>query len=170
MTRIKFKKCTKCGRKKSIDRFHFDKTRRDGYYSRCKTCCNNYKRSYWLKYKKVLRERCRQYYLKHREKIKQQAKIWRTKHPKKLRAYTLKRHYRITNKQYHQLLKRQNNHCAICKKLPRKRKHLGVDHDHKTGKIRGLLCENCNKALGMLYEDIKILKQTIKYLQYWKKK
>jgi len=60
----------------------------------------------------------------------------------------------------------QEGKCFICKTHQSNlKKKLAVDHDHKTGKIRKLLCCKCNRTLGYLYEDIDTLKNMIKYLE-----
>ena len=58
------------------------------------------------------------------------------------------RTYGLRPGEYAELLAKQGGKCAICRKVPRKR-YLAVDHDHATGKIRGLLCFFCNSALGV---------------------
>ena len=63
---------------------------------------------------------------------------------------------------YDELLKKQENKCAICCQPSVRTLHL--DHDHKTGKIRGLLCYGCNLALGLMKDDPSILAAGIKYL------
>lgn len=63
------------------------------------------------------------------------------------------------------MLKQQNDCCKICKKHKSLFKtHLHVDHDHSTGKIRGLLCQKCNQGIGYFYESIASLQNAIKYL------
>ncbi len=63
------------------------------------------------------------------------------------------------------MLQLQNNCCAICNKPAQETlKNLYVDHNHKNGKIRGLLCQNCNSGLGHFKEDIVTLKNAINYL------
>lgn len=65
------------------------------------------------------------------------------------RAYRLKVKYGITVEQYDRMLKMQRGKCAICSRVPAKLR-LSVDHDHKTGRVRGLLCWTCNKyRVGM---------------------
>lgn len=66
---------------------------------------------------------------------------------------------------YKQLLDAQNGTCMICGTLPSSGKPLNVDHDHKTGKIRGLLCTACNHGLGCFEDDIMIMAKAIHYLQ-----
>jgi hypothetical protein len=64
------------------------------------------------------------------------------------------------------LLEEQGGKCAVCGKLNNEgRRRLAVDHDHKTGKVRGLLCGNCNTALGLVKEDPEILSLLADYLR-----
>jgi len=65
--------------------------------------------------------------------------------------------------EYDKILNEQKSVCAICKRKPKQR--LSIDHNHKNGKVRGLLCYKCNAAIGMTNEDITILKSIIKYLR-----
>ena len=58
----------------------------------------------------------------------------------------------------------QDGRCAICERLPED-EVLRVDHDHSTGKIRGLLCRHCNLALGNMKGDISLLRKAIAYLE-----
>lgn len=77
----------------------------------------------------------------------------------------LERVFGITPKEYYDLLDSQGGACAICHTVP-KRKRLAVDHDHKTGHIRGLLCTQCNHhVLGGAKEDIEILRSAVSYLE-----
>lgn len=82
----------------------------------------------------------------------------------------LKRTYGITLEQYEQMLTDQGGNCAICLKPETGKtqygvKSLAVDHCHKTGKIRGLLCEKCNRAIGQLHDDVDVLRRAIDYIQ-----
>lgn len=80
----------------------------------------------------------------------------------------LKHTYGITLEEYGAILKSQKGVCAICKDAQIKYKNksdLCIDHNHNTNKVRGLLCHACNRALGMLKDDIKILESAISYLK-----
>lgn len=82
----------------------------------------------------------------------------------------LVRHYGITEHDYELLLNAQAGVCATCSRPEirtknRKTDKLSVDHDHKTGKVRGLLCYKCNVALGMVSDSIDRLKSLISYLE-----
>lgn len=71
--------------------------------------------------------------------------------------------YGLTPNEYYEMLNTQHGKCAICEKPITERKFT-VDHDHKTGKVRGLLCFHCNTALGYLGDEVIILKRAIEYL------
>jgi hypothetical protein len=88
-------------------------------------------------------------------------------HQPKWRNYYYKKHYGISLEEYNQILRQQKEVCAICgKPNPSNyiQKRLYVDHDHKTGKVRGLLCCYCNWMLGHLREDIEVAKKAIEYI------
>lgn len=91
-----------------------------------------------------------------------------------LKCYNLKK-YDINYKEYLKILRKQNGLCAICKKPEKiitkgeKVCLLAVDHNHETGKVRGLLCYKCNISIGHLEENITILKNAIKYLKKYVK-
>jgi len=70
--------------------------------------------------------------------------------------------YGMTPSDYERIWTEQGGVCAICG-LPELRRRLSVDHDHKTGKIRGLLCDRCNLAFGLLQDDLALLDAMKKY-------
>lgn len=71
----------------------------------------------------------------------------------------------ITVEEYETMLSSQGGVCAICNGPPRGRwNRYAVDHDHKTGKVRGLLCSTCNQALGLFRDDMQILQKAKNYL------
>lgn len=74
----------------------------------------------------------------------------------------IKNRYGITKEDFSALLEKQNNLCAICFIKPDTRLH--IDHCHQTGKVRGLLCGNCNRALGLLKDNTIFLSKAIEYL------
>lgn len=116
------KKCPKCSKSKPNKEFHKNKSKQDGLASYCKTCNANRQ----LKWKEKNRE----------------------KSTNNQRRYALKRIYGITEEQYNELLQKQGGCCAVCRR-PAEHFHrrLAVDHDHKTLRIRGLLCLNCNRVI-----------------------
>ena len=79
-----------------------------------------------------------------------------------VRKSVFKNQYGITPEQYDQMFLSQNGKCRICKRVSDKR--LNVDHCHNTGKIRGLLCWNCNIGIGYMKHSVEILKTAVQYL------
>jgi len=82
------------------------------------------------------------------------------------RFWQIQKRYGITREQYEALLEKQGGVCAICE---REHKDLGakdfsVDHCHKTGRVRGLLCHQCNSAIGFLQENPIIFARAVRYL------
>jgi hypothetical protein len=93
-------------------------------------------------------------------------KEWEHKNPDKVIAHRLKRH-NLTPELYKRQLDAQGGGCAICGTPPQK-KMLSCDHDHLTGKQRGLLCDKCNVMLGMSRDDVEILQRASQYLIQYK--
>ena len=71
----------------------------------------------------------------------------------------------ITREQYDEILEAQGGVCAICKEVCNSGRRLAVDHDHETGEVRGLLCGNCNTAIGKFHDNTDYLRAAIAYLE-----
>lgn len=143
---MKIKFCPRCKIKKLISEFCNCYSRKDGLQYECKKC-------------RCIRDR--QFYQKNKERLIQYAINYQKNHKNQKRNNDLKLKYGITLDNYNQILKKQNGVCAMCRTLPKEKHHrskkslpLAVDHNHKTGKVRGLLCRQCNQALGK-YETHK---------------
>lgn len=81
------------------------------------------------------------------------------------RNTSLKKKFGINYNQYQKILEEQNHKCFICEEEePADNRILSVDHCHNTGRVRGLLCSNCNTALGKFKDDISLLTRAIEYL------
>jgi len=113
--------------------------------------------------------------LKNREKIRQQnhnyelgnagkrlerSRRYHRENPLKDREWGLKRRYGLTLKEFNKKAEAQDFKCAIC----RKKKPLHVDHNYTTNKLRGLLCGNCNRGIGLLGDDPFLCHKANKYL------
>ncbi len=99
-----------------------------------------------------------------KEKTRRSAygKSYRASHKKEVRSRLLERRYGISQEAVDALLKKQNNVCAICKTSKWGYNAPSVDHDHGTGKIRGILCRRCNLVLGLI-NDSRLLSMKILY-------
>lgn len=125
--------------------------------------------------KKCVNVRRRAHYLENREYKIKQAREYREKNRERVLHSKRRQSFGITAKEFNEMLLRQNGLCAICKqpetsKINRgkngsKTNSLSVDHDHRTGAIRGLLCGRCNRGVGFFKDDIKILYSAAKYLK-----
>lgn len=136
------------------------------------------------KAKQNQRERNKRWRERHPEKVKtanrrtrerldwnQYTKDWRQKHPTKVKEIKRRsrlKQYGLTIETFNALLKKQHHQCKICLKPFEKSRDINIDHNHKTGKVRGLLCARCNPAIGSLMEDEFILARAIAYLKWSK--
>lgn len=98
----------------------------------------------------------RRYTAKHPERVKQRFRKW-----------VLRTKYNITWEQYHEMLEAQGGCCAICEtdKPEGRGQCFHVDHDHKTGRVRGLLCTNCNNMLGRAKDNPALLRKGASFLE-----
>lgn len=101
----------------------------------------------------------------HRTETERMRYSWLSKNGMKDSDYKRLRRYSITVQEYNDLFEKQKGRCAICEiaqvDLDRQ---LSVDHDHVTGKVRGLLCINCNLLLGNAKDKVDTLERGIEYL------
>lgn len=111
-------------------------------------------------------DKMREYYRNYKktEKYKNQQKEYKKTHKAKelARNCILKNSYGISLEEYSKMLEKQSGVCAICGR--KDKTTLCVDHDHKTGKVRGLLCHQCNLGIGNFDDNIPSLEKAIKYI------
>ena len=136
----------------------------------CKHCKQSRKNSQFYEGRakcKICREEyLTSYRLANREKILKRKNIWKKKNPDKVKSASLMSDYGINLNEYNNLLLKQKYCCAICEaNQATLTLALAVDHCHKTNKIRGLLCQRCNRAIGLFNDDAKYLKAAIAYLE-----
>ncbi|MFA6082647.1 MAG: endonuclease VII domain-containing protein [Patescibacteria group bacterium] len=109
----------------------------------------------------------RNYYKRNRKKLLAKANTYHNLHKeeriRKSYEWRLKTRYNLTEAQYEQMIEAQQGYCALCKNKPTGR--LCVDHNHKTGKVRELLCVRCNAGLGNFTESLDKLYSAIEYLK-----
>lgn len=133
------RECSYCKEEKDITDFYAKKGGKNGNMPHCKKCHNK------------------------------ESRAWQKKNPitnaKNRRNYTLRTKYGLTPESYKLLLESQNNCCKVCNKelVPGFLTH--VDHNHLTKKVRGILCNSCNVAIGFLRESPIIAKNIIRYLE-----
>jgi len=153
----KTKICKKCKKELDFNSFYKNKDGKDGYRNVCKICSRKSQRDYK-----------RNNYKKNPEYYKKAVNKWRKNNPKKVKKtkknWQLKSDYGITLEQYNEMFQKQQGCCAVCGRHQSELKRaLAVDHNHKTGQLRKLLCDRCNVGLGFI-EDSEYLKKAIEYL------
>lgn len=144
--------CKVCKKEQDFTKFYKNNTYLSGYTSKCKKCHN--KQS--LENHTVNRD----------NRLLQMSKYQKEKYDEK-RNRDYIRKYGITLDLYEEIKEEQNSCCKVCgtheSKISKNR--LFVDHCHTSGKIRGLLCHNCNSMLGLAKDNISILQDAVKYLE-----
>lgn len=133
-----------------------------------------YNKEYYQKNKAQQQARHKKWAQDHPDKMHTYAVQWRERNPNppKARQLYLERTYGISLDDYTRMFEEQGGVCKLCKSTEYK-KHsltvtvqaLSVDHCHATGKVRGLLCHNCNTALGKFKDNIEVLHAAITYLK-----
>lgn len=122
--------------------------------------CNRYVKSKQCVFD--MRVRLRKYQSEHVEEIRIKKRAYRQKHPENNWNYKMRFRYRLSREEFDSMIVKQNGKCAICR-LDMTKPH--IDHDHVTGKIRGLLCRTCNIGLGMFRDSDKLLLSGKRYLE-----
>ena len=133
--------CRKCGQEKPLVAFHKDRARPNGYRNMCKSCYSDFHAKY---------------YEENTEKVKSRnRRIW------------IERIYGKSLEEIENIKQEQQNCCALCGDLldEKDNQKVHIDHDHKTGKVRGILCRWCNTGLGQFRDSIERLGKAIAYLQ-----
>lgn len=114
---------------------------------------------------KIWRENNQDRIIKYREEHRNKAREYNRQWAINNKDYYLLKQYGITHEEFKRILISQNNLCAICNKNLNERRWMYLDHCHNTNKVRGILCFNCNTAIGSFRDSIDLLKNAIKYLE-----
>jgi hypothetical protein len=128
------KTCTKCLEPQPLSAFHKHCRMKDGLSPRCKVCKGD------------------------------TDKAWRSNNRSERINYDMKRRYAVDDCEYNARLQKQEGGCAICGNPCNTGRRLAIDHNHRTKKVRGLLCNSCNNGLGRFNDDPQRLQAAINYL------
>lgn len=137
----KTKLCKRCNKRRSVSKFHKAKSSKDGLQYAC-IDCNKKTVKNWQK---------------------ENPEYWQTQKERSERISIQRRArlYGITFEQAEELSK--TTHCEICNK--ELNSNFNIDHDHDSGRVRGVLCPPCNRGLGIFLDDTKLLESAIRYLK-----
>jgi len=154
--------CTQCQSTLPLADFYRTKGKFSG---RCKTCTKAASRANQAKNRDKRLAYHRQYYKENFEAFAAYNARYRKDHPEQTKDTYLRYNYGISLEQYNGLLLKQNNSCAGCLRSFSPALVAAVDHEHKTGAVRGLLCSFCNRALGLVRDDPATLRRMCDYVQ-----
>lgn len=184
--------CAKCGVSKTADEFY---RAAEKLSSRCKMCISEKAASYYERNKEQIKERVsiyrkenpektkelvnrwhkenpdrasknnRLWYARNAEAVKERSAVWQRENPEKVRSRELKKKYGLSVEKFNAMLSDQGGACKICKKQAQKNKNLSVDHCHTSNRIRGIICQPCNMALGMVKDNVGVLRSMIAYVE-----
>lgn len=140
---MEVKRCRLCGRGLPLSCFYKHRGTTDGHRGECKECHS---------------KRSKEYYREHK-----------AEHRTVSRRYSIKKLYGITEEDFNNLYESQGGKCAICGKpldmiSANKNNAAHIDHDHETGKVRGILCRFCNIGLGLFKDNLELLDRAKEYL------
>ena len=136
------KTCVACKKEKPLEEFPPNRKNKSGLNVKCRDCYNDYMRNWYARNKQ-----------KHIARVKES----KSHNSKRARLMSL---YGLTEEEFYSLKNKYDGMCWCC----RERKATCVDHCHKTGRVRGILCMACNTAIGKLGDDIEGLQKAIRYL------
>lgn len=169
------KQCPQCKREgrgpKLLTDFNVSQKDRTGRQSWCRACMKEHQTKNIVS----IREGNRKWRANNRDKTRAHSRDWARKNPLAMTAKSLRQEYGITVEQYAEMFEAQGGRCKICdtailsqlmntRGTPR-RTVAHVDHCHETGRVRGLLCFNCNIGLGKFQDDAQVLLKAMQYLQ-----
>jgi Recombination endonuclease VII len=150
------KRCANCGHFKTIYEFNMDKQQKDGHCCYCRDCQRKINRASKIRNMPAV--------------LTYNAK-WQKEHPDRMARYRRNsklKHYGLTEDEYLAIIEAAGGRCEICRTDKPGGKRIRfwmIDHDHATGDVRGILCENCNRALGMMQDDPDRLRAAAAYLE-----
>jgi hypothetical protein len=167
--------CTHCRRQRSREDFPKHRQAKDGLGSWCKTCKAEDKKRYRAKNLDSIRRKQSEYGKRRRQdpdfrmKASDRMRAWREKNVEKVREANILR-YGISLADYKRMFVSQHGKCLACSRVivdfggGRKPERAHIDHDHRTGMVRGLLCMQCNMILGAVNDSTEVLANLIVYL------
>lgn len=174
--------CKQCGLTRPLTDFYKHPKGSLGRRARCKDC----EKARTAEYREANRDKVRaavakwrvENYDRHREmteawkkanpeRVRQHARTSAKRNSERRRNYRMLKVYGISIEQYEEMERRQCGLCAICERPPREGRRLAIDHCHSSGRVRDLLCEDCNRALGMFGEDSARMESAIAYVERW---
>ncbi len=167
------KKCLRCKEIKPLSEFAFHNRTKGQHNNFCHEC----EKAWWREYHQSPegKEKSKEWIEKNRDRIAAYKEIYKNDPERKVkskiyhRKHLLMKDYGMTIEEYNSILFKQKGCCAICESgqpdVQGRKNSFHVDHDHKTGKVRGLLCHNCNVTIGLMKDSPLLLHKAATYLE-----
>lgn len=161
------KRCKKCDELKPLDAFYASPGMRDGHRNDCIECNKAAKRERHVRNAEQYREKARRWAAENPERRAAYQAEYRNRPERKraMRDLYYRRTYGLSADDVDRLLAEQGGGCAICQARPERLASMHVDHDHQTGRVRGLLCIDCNQGLGKFRDEPSLLLRAAVYLR-----
>lgn len=166
----KNKRCSSCKEEKDVSEFPKNKGTSSGLNAQCRVCSSKKHAIYYRMNKSKIQDSHRRWRLNNPETHRARGRRWTRKNPEKAKAMYVRSDHGISMDEFQKMHDSQKGLCKVCSKPERaiyrgKTRSLCIDHNHKTGKIRGLLCHRCNVALGLLEDDFRIVESLLEYIK-----
>jgi hypothetical protein len=163
------KVCSKCKEPKDIGQFNKSSKSKDGLHAYCRQCNSLINKEWYGSNSEKVKTAAVRWSKNNKQRSTEITRKYRESNTDRLKDAYLRRKYGISLIQYNSLLAKQAHSCAICKRSKSEFKYdLDVDHDHINDQVRGLLCNPCNQALGLLKESINSCQNMAQYLSLHK--
>lgn len=133
------KKCSFCNTEKELSEYHKNSRAKDGLQSSCKDC------------RKGINQKWKDNNRESYQRVKRKAHV--------------KAKYGVSLEWIDEQLEQQDNKCTLCDTQLHKGKNIAIDHCHKTGIVRGIICRPCNSAMGMFNDNPALIERAIEYLK-----
>lgn len=161
------KRCNKCGEVKALDDFYGATGAKDGRRGECIACAKVIRRSWYEANRADSIANVKRWQQENAERLNAYRREYnaRPDRKRKMRDAYYRRSFGITADEFDEMLAQQGGHCAICSRTPDQVASMHVDHCHETGRIRGILCINCNQGLGQFFDDAETLERAAAYLR-----
>lgn len=143
--------CPKCNQSKDVSEFYPSVLKTA--YKQCKKCSNTQSREWAANNRDAERARVRKYHAENRERLNEYARWQR-----------FQRKYGVSKDQYVVMLASQEHQCKICDRPLINQGRVCIDHSHKTNKVRGILCDRCNRGIGLLQDNPTVLNKAAQYI------
>lgn len=177
------KVCTHCQQEKPVSDFATNQRYKDGYYAYCDECVSTVSKEIYAKNREKRLAQMKAWKAANPEKVRAANQRWNAangdlrrqldrergvKYPRRATFYHWKRYFGLTPEAHAALIAAQDGKCRVCGvafEPGRGEKSAHVDHDHKSGKVRGIICRECNLGIGHFRDDLALLEKAVVYLR-----